>query len=280
MADLWWMRVDIAAWLKLTQQMTDAMHSAFTYLVLASWSEPGDTVVPACSLPNDDERLARMAKVTPAKWRSIAPELRRLFLPMSDRADRLRSPIVWSWYQKDQARHVAAVTNGTKGGATPTKPGKHRGRPRGNSGKNSGANSGANSGGNTGPNSGANSAGNSILRYSEQLKAAPDGAALLTAASDDAPLTPSGVASPTATSENGHGPAVDPGPEWHAALEQLRTESHGPPALTVATPDVPPEIRDPDVIAKREAAKRHALALLHRESAVATLDEEPEDGAP
>lgn len=241
-ADLWWVRIDVAAWLKLTQTLTPTGHSAFTYLVLASWSERGDASVPACSLPNDDDRLMRMAQVTPAEWKKLGPDMRRIFAPLDGADDRLRSPLVWGWYQRDQAAHMAAVTNGAKGGNAPTKPGKRRGRPR----KNSGANSEANSGANSGHISERNT-------YSELRGGFTPGASHLGGeyppAADDAPLTPGGVASPSATANgNGHAPNGHASPSDVVDLpllapgESLRARAERDAAHVA--PTLPPEPRN------------------------------------
>ncbi|MGL1102596.1 DUF1376 domain-containing protein, partial [Vibrio parahaemolyticus] len=59
---------DVNAWLSsyTVERMSGDQVKAYIYLLCRSWSE-----LPTATLPNDDDELARMARVTPETWQRI-----------------------------------------------------------------------------------------------------------------------------------------------------------------------------------------------------------------
>lgn len=55
------------AYLADTHHLTLEEHGAYFKLLLLAWRSPG------CSLPDDDQRLARMLAIGPAKWAKLKP---------------------------------------------------------------------------------------------------------------------------------------------------------------------------------------------------------------
>ncbi len=60
------------AYLGDTQHLTTTEHGAYLLLLISMWRSGG-------TLPDDDQILARYARVTPAQWRRMAPILRPFF---------------------------------------------------------------------------------------------------------------------------------------------------------------------------------------------------------
>lgn len=56
-----------------TQDLSAEEHGVYMLLLMAAWRSPDAT------LPNDDQRLARMAKVGIKKWRKLRPVMERFF---------------------------------------------------------------------------------------------------------------------------------------------------------------------------------------------------------
>jgi len=63
---------DVDDWLGsfTVEEMTGDQVKAYVYLLCRAWHEK-----PIATLPNDDARLARMARVTPQQWAQIKPEI-------------------------------------------------------------------------------------------------------------------------------------------------------------------------------------------------------------
>jgi uncharacterized protein YdaU (DUF1376 family) len=89
-----------------TGDLTTEQHGAYFLLLMACWSRAG-------RLPNDDARLASIAKLTPAAWKKHAPILREFF---ENEGDTLAHKRVLQEYEKAQEMSRRAQENGAKGG--------------------------------------------------------------------------------------------------------------------------------------------------------------------
>lgn len=61
------------AYLADTTHLSTEEHGAYLLLLICAWRTPD------CALPDDDKRLARMAGLTPAKWRRMRPTIEAFF---------------------------------------------------------------------------------------------------------------------------------------------------------------------------------------------------------
>ena len=63
---------DVDDWLGsfTIEEMSGDQVKAYIYLLCRAWHE-----TPMATLPNDDARLAKMARVPPAKWEEIKPQI-------------------------------------------------------------------------------------------------------------------------------------------------------------------------------------------------------------
>lgn len=90
-----------------TRHLSTEEHGAYLLILLAMWSAGG-------RLPNDDLRLARIAGLTPAKWKKIGPVVRS-FLTIEGEfvTQKKLSEIA----QKEAEKVQILKSNGSKGGA-------------------------------------------------------------------------------------------------------------------------------------------------------------------
>jgi len=103
------------AYLADTTDLSAEEHGIYLLLLMAAWRTP------TCSLPDDDQRLARMAKVGTKKWRKMRPVMERFFtvsdgqwtqnrlLKERDRVETSRS----QKRQAAQAKHAKTHDNGS-----------------------------------------------------------------------------------------------------------------------------------------------------------------------
>lgn len=105
------------AYLADTTDLSAEEHGCYLLLLMAAWRTP------TCSLPDDDQRLARMAKVGPKKWKKMRPVMERFFT-VSDgqwtqnRLLKERDRVETSRNQKRQAaqaKHAKTQNNGSAG---------------------------------------------------------------------------------------------------------------------------------------------------------------------
>jgi uncharacterized protein YdaU (DUF1376 family) len=62
------------AYLADTTDLSAEEHGVYLLLLMAAWRSP------TCALPDDDERLARMARIGTKKWRKMRPTMARFFV--------------------------------------------------------------------------------------------------------------------------------------------------------------------------------------------------------
>jgi len=93
------------AYLADTTDLSAEEHGVYLLLLMAAWRTP------TCSLPDDDTRLARMAKIGPKKWRRMRPVMERFFTVEAgqwtqNRLLKERDRVEKSRNQKSQAAHA------------------------------------------------------------------------------------------------------------------------------------------------------------------------------
>ncbi|TIL56551.1 MAG: DUF1376 domain-containing protein [Mesorhizobium sp.] len=71
MSDLHWMPLYIADYLADTTHLSTEEHGAYLLLIMHYWQQNG--------LPDDDVRLARIARLSPEQWDATRPALRPFF---------------------------------------------------------------------------------------------------------------------------------------------------------------------------------------------------------
>jgi uncharacterized protein YdaU (DUF1376 family) len=67
-----WMPLWIGAYLADTQHLARGEHGGYLLLLMAYWRNAGP-------LPDDDKRLAAIAKATPREWKELRPMLAEFF---------------------------------------------------------------------------------------------------------------------------------------------------------------------------------------------------------
>jgi uncharacterized protein YdaU (DUF1376 family) len=65
--------VDVDAYLGATRHLNAQQHGAYFLLLMECWRRPN------CSLPNDDDMLARLACLSPEEWQIIKPVIMQFF---------------------------------------------------------------------------------------------------------------------------------------------------------------------------------------------------------
>jgi len=102
MTQLHWMKFYIGDELSNTSHMTPAEFGSYVLLKMHYWRFG--------ALPTDDERLARIAKVTPEQWREVMPSIGPLF------EDDWRDPKLEEQRTEAEERHRKLSEAGKKGG--------------------------------------------------------------------------------------------------------------------------------------------------------------------
>ena len=115
-----WFPLYVSHYHRDTNELTTEQHGAYLLLLMACWGKGG-------KLPNDDTRLASIAKLTPAAWRKHAPVIREFF---QSEGDVLTHKRVTFEYEKAQMMSERARENGAKGGR-PRNPDGTQKKPRG-----------------------------------------------------------------------------------------------------------------------------------------------------
>lgn len=108
-----------------TTELTTEQHGAYLLLLMACWGKGG-------RLPNDDARLAALAKLTLPAWRRHAAVIREFF---QEDGDTLTHKRVTFEYEKAQEMSRRAQANGAKGGRPRKLDGTQK-KPRAFSGDN------------------------------------------------------------------------------------------------------------------------------------------------
>lgn len=91
------------AYLRDTTHLTTEEHGAYFLLLMAAWGSAD------CSLPNDEKRLAALAKLPVAKWRKIAPTVLEFWTIDKGRISQKRLMREWHWVHEKSAKAKAAV---------------------------------------------------------------------------------------------------------------------------------------------------------------------------
>jgi uncharacterized protein YdaU (DUF1376 family) len=107
-----WMPLYVGDYLAVTPHLTTEQHGAYLLLLMACWKLNG-------LLPDDDDQLAAIARITPAVWRRHRLVIRPLFVSVAGGLTQKRVAA-----ELEKARHLSAVRReaGRKGGR-PTSPG-------------------------------------------------------------------------------------------------------------------------------------------------------------
>lgn len=116
---LHWFPLDPEKWLARTARLKPEARAAYDYLRCHAWLSHDRGELP-CSLPNDDEELARMAGVG-ALWPKVAAKVRAMFELRDGRLVDLDLLDQWKAQHEKYARRVLA---GSKGGKAKGKRGK------------------------------------------------------------------------------------------------------------------------------------------------------------
>lgn len=91
------------AYLRDTTHLTTEQHGAYFLLLMAAWDAPD------CALPNDEKRLARLARVTLAKWRKIREEILELWTIEGGRIFQKRLRKEWEYVRKKSGKRKEAA---------------------------------------------------------------------------------------------------------------------------------------------------------------------------
>lgn len=78
MADFPYLPIKVAVFLADTQHLDARETGAYASLLFTAWLSP------ACGLPNDDKKLARMARCSPREWLRIRPAVMAFWQLMGD----------------------------------------------------------------------------------------------------------------------------------------------------------------------------------------------------
>ena len=91
------------AYLRDTTHLTTEEHGAYFLLLMAAWGS-GD-----CTLPNDEKRLAALAKLPLNRWRKIAPTVLEFWTIDRGRISQKRLAKEWAYVQQKRDKAKAAV---------------------------------------------------------------------------------------------------------------------------------------------------------------------------
>lgn len=91
------------AYLRDTTHLTTEEHGAYFLLLMAAWGTED------CSLPNDDKRLAALAKLPLAKWRKLAPNVLEFWSIDKGRLRQKRLLKEWQYVAETRAKRASAA---------------------------------------------------------------------------------------------------------------------------------------------------------------------------
>lgn len=100
------------AYLRDNFRLTLEQHGLFFMLMMEAWNDPD------CSLPDSEKELAKIAGITPAKFRKISPEVLEKWTRDGGRIFQKRLRKEWEYVQQVRAKRAAA---GKIGGASKCK---------------------------------------------------------------------------------------------------------------------------------------------------------------
>ena len=86
-----------------TTHLTTEEHGAYFLLLMAAWGSTD------CTLPNDERRLAALAKMPVAKWRKIAPTVLEFWTIEKGRIFQGRLLKEWHWVRQKSEKAKASV---------------------------------------------------------------------------------------------------------------------------------------------------------------------------
>jgi len=86
-----------------TTHLTTEEHGAYFLLLMAAWGTPD------CSLPNDERRLAALAKLPLPKWRKLAPTILEFWTIDKGRITQRRLRKEWSYVHEVRSKRKAAA---------------------------------------------------------------------------------------------------------------------------------------------------------------------------
>lgn len=115
-----WFPLYVGHYHRDTNELTTEQHGAYLLLLMSCWMKGG-------KLPNDDARLASIAKLTVPAWKKHASVIRAFF---QDDGEHLTHKRVTFEYEKAQELSRRASENGAKGGR-PRKLNETQKKPRG-----------------------------------------------------------------------------------------------------------------------------------------------------
>jgi uncharacterized protein YdaU (DUF1376 family) len=100
------MQLYVADYLGDTQHLSTEQHGAYLLLLMAMWRAGG-------MLPDDDVKLARMVRLSPARWRKVRPEIITLFDSEDGQISQKR---LRAEYEKAQEKSQKRADAGKAGG--------------------------------------------------------------------------------------------------------------------------------------------------------------------
>jgi uncharacterized protein YdaU (DUF1376 family) len=86
-----------------TTHLTTEEHGAYFLLLMAAWGSDD------CTLPNDEKRLAALAKLPVAKWRKIAPTVLEFWTIDKGRIHQKRLLKEWHYVRETRSKRKAAA---------------------------------------------------------------------------------------------------------------------------------------------------------------------------
>ena len=104
--ELPYMAIYVGDYIRDTRHLTTEQHGAYFLLLAEYWAKGG-------CLPDDDEQLARIVGLSPAKWRKIRPLIKAFFYD-GWRHEVLDEQFAKSWARSANAARKALRPNGGK----------------------------------------------------------------------------------------------------------------------------------------------------------------------
>ena len=93
----------VDSYLKDTTHLTAQAHGAYLLLMMAAW------VREDCCLPNDERRLANIAKMTVKEWRAISQDILELWTIEGDKIFQKRLLKEWHYVKNKSAKNKRAA---------------------------------------------------------------------------------------------------------------------------------------------------------------------------